>query len=258
VKLVALVALVACGRNEPKPIVEPTPPAGDARVVDAGVAAIPASARELVTAVVDDWDSTRATLRRYRRDGARWQAVGDAWPGVIGASGAGWGVGLHGTGAPAGRGGPVKREGDTRSPAGVFALRRAYGYAGTAPSGTRLPYTQVDAAWQCIDDPDSRHYARIFDRRGVATDWKTAEDMRRSDDLYTWVVDLAHNPDRTRGAGSCIFLHVWGGTDSATIGCTAMAEARLAELIATLDPSAVFVLLPRSEYAALAPVWALP
>jgi hypothetical protein len=37
-----------------------------------------------------------------------------------------------------------------------------------------------------------------------------------------------------------------------------MDERKLAELIATLDPSAVFVLLPRAEYAALAPAWALP
>jgi hypothetical protein len=37
-----------------------------------------------------------------------------------------------------------------------------------------------------------------------------------------------------------------------------MDERRLARLIATLDPSAVFVLLPRAEYEALAPAWTLP
>ena len=42
------------------------------------------------------------------------------------------------------------------------------------------------------------------------------------------------------------------------MGCTAMAEPKLAQLIGELDPRAVFVLLPRAEYDALAPRWGLP
>ncbi len=38
----------------------------------------------------------------------------------------------------------------------------------------------------------------------------------------------------------------------------AMPDPVLAELIATLDPTAVFVLLPKAEYAALATSWGLP
>ena len=82
--------------------------------------------------------------------------------------------------------------------------------------------------------------------------------MRRPDDLYTWVIDIAHNPDRTPGAGSCIFLHVWSGPGSATVGCTAMAEPALATLLASLDAHAVYVLLPSAEYNALAAAWQLP
>jgi D-alanyl-D-alanine dipeptidase len=224
----------------------------------AAASIVPAEAKELVTAVVDDWDATRATLRRWRRTGAGWQPDGAPWPGVVGKSGAAWGVGLHGAGAPAGRGGPVKREGDGKSPAGAFALRRSYGYAKAPPAGTRLPYVPVDERWKCVDDPASQHYDQILDRTTVAPDWKSAEEMRREDALYAWVVDVAHNPARASGVGSCIFLHVWRGEGSTTAGCTAMDQRTLERLIATLDPSAVFVLLPRAEYAALAPAWALP
>jgi zinc D-Ala-D-Ala dipeptidase len=138
----------------------------------------------------------------------------------------------------------------------VFALRGAFGYAKTATS--MLPYLAVTDDWECVDDPASKHYTAILDKRTTTVDWKSAEEMRRKDDLYKWGVDVAHNPGATAGGGSCIFLHVWRGPDSATVGCTAMAEQTLQTLIGKLDPSTVFVLLPAAEYAALAPAWGLP
>jgi D-alanyl-D-alanine dipeptidase len=216
---------------------------------------IPDDAAQLVTAIVDDWSSTTATLQLWQRQrGSAWQPVGDAWPGVIGSKGAAWGDGLHGHGAPAGQHGPIKHEGDDTSPAGAFALRAAYGYAAQPPQGTRLPYTPSDGL-ECVDDPSSSHYAQITRAGG---DWKTAEHMKRGDALYTWVVDIAHNPERIRGDGSCIFLHVWSGPSSTTVGCTAMAQGKLESLVATLEPTAVYVLLPRAVYRSLASAWNLP
>jgi L,D-peptidoglycan transpeptidase YkuD (ErfK/YbiS/YcfS/YnhG family) len=228
-------------------------------VADAATSAIiPATSQQLLTAIVPDWTSTTAELQLWQRDGAGWRAIGEAWPGVVGRTGTAWGVGLHGTGAPAGRDGPFKHEGDGKSPAGAFAIRRVYGYAPAPPEGTHLAYTTLADPWQCVDDPASKHYDEILDRRTVTVDWKSAEQMRRADILYTWVIDLGHNPARTPGDGSCIFLHVWNGPDSSTVGCTAMDEDRLTHLVAALDPSATYVLLPRAEYDALAGAWRLP
>jgi L,D-peptidoglycan transpeptidase YkuD (ErfK/YbiS/YcfS/YnhG family) len=151
-----------------------------------------------------------------------------------------------------------KREGDGKSPAGRFPLAIAYGYAAAPPPGTRLPYTTTDASWQCVDDADSRYYARVLDRRTVAPDWRSAEDMHRGDELYRWVIDTGYNPEHKRGRGSCIFLHVWAGPESTTVGCTAMAQPELVRLLSHLEPGATFVLLPRDEYRALAGAWSLP
>ena len=52
--------------------------------------------------------------------------------------------------------------------------------------------------------------------------------MRRDDALYTWVVEVRHNPAAIPGGGSCIFLHVWDGPADTTVGCTAMPEPTLA------------------------------
>lgn len=221
---------------------------------------IPDETRELVVAVVADWDATDATLTHWRRTGAAWSAVGAPWPAVIGGNGAAWGQGLHGDGAPAGRSGPVKREGDGRSPAGVFALGPTFGYAAAAPAGARVAYTAVTPSWRCVDDPASAHYNRVVDEATVAKDWASAEDLRRDDELYRWVVEVRHNAGATPGGGSCIFLHVWRGPGGGTAGCTAMPARALERLIAGLDPAArpAFVLLPAAEVAALGPAWGLP
>ena len=207
----------------------------------------PAQLREqLITGIVDDWSSTHATLRLWSRTGAGpWQPVGDPWPAVIGRSGAALVEAKH--------------EGDGKSPAGRFELRGAYGYASAPPDGTRLPYTQSDRL-ECVDDPASKVYTQIVDGTSATRDWKSSEQMRRSDVLYTWVIDIAHNTTAQPGGGSCIFFHVWSGPDSTTAGCTAMPEDKLVGLLRTLDPAAHprYVLLPRAEYQARQVAWDLP
>jgi D-alanyl-D-alanine dipeptidase len=258
---IALVAIAAC--KKPAPTVRdsaPSPVASPEAGTLGARFAIPATTNQLVTAITADWDAVGAELRLWTRDGAGWKQIGDAWRGVVGRSGTSWGSGLHGRGAPAGRAGPIKREGDGKSPAGVFDLTSAFGYAKTAPSGSTIGYQQVDTNWKCVDDPRSREYNRVLDARSTTVDWKSAEEMRRGDDAYEWVVEVAHNASRTPMDGSCIFLHVWSGPDSSTVGCTAMEEAVLASLIAKLSPAdrPAFVLLPRAEYDALAETWNLP
>jgi zinc D-Ala-D-Ala dipeptidase len=216
---------------------------------------IPKQTKQLVTAVVDDWTSTHARLTLWQRTMSGWEPVGDQWPAVIGKAGSAWGIGV----APAGREGPTKKEGDMKSPAGVFAFRSVYGYAEDAPKNWRMPYEQ-STDLECIDDAASEHYAKIVDRKQVPSDWESSEQMRREDEVYQWVLDVAHNPDAKPGAGSCIFLHVWSGPESTTAGCTAMDKPKLENLLNKLDPAnqPLYVLLPRAEYRLVAPLWGLP
>lgn len=246
---IALPALLgACGAN-------PAPANG------AQPAPIAAETRQLVVVTVDGWEDASGELERFERGpGGGWKGVGQGWPAAIGGGGSAWGRGLHGHGPPAGRAGPVKQEGDGKSPAGAFALGRAFGYEAAPPLGTRVPYVQVDESWVCVDDARSAHYNAVLDRDGVAIDWSSFEEMRRADELYRWVLLVDHNPGAAPGAGSCIFLHLWSGPDSRTAGCTAMERADMETLLSWLDPAAhpVFVLLPAAEAAALRAPWVLP
>jgi L,D-peptidoglycan transpeptidase YkuD (ErfK/YbiS/YcfS/YnhG family) len=242
---------------------------------NASTAPIPASASaldtkptsnslQLVVVVTDDWSSVPGEMRRYERDGVRttWRAVGTGVAVVVGAAGLGWGDGLHGTGSP-GETGPIKHEGDNRSPAGVFRLTSAFGYAPKASfPWIKMPYVEATDAYKCVDDVRSLHYNQmLFTSPALRIDWTSAEDMHRRDSLYRLGVVVEHNINGRRiGGGSCIFLHLWPGRDGNTSGCTAFAPDAMNELLAWLDPDAVplLVQLPRSEYARLRSLWGLP
>jgi D-alanyl-D-alanine dipeptidase len=112
-----------------------------------------------------------------------------------------------------------------------------------------------------VDDPASHYYNQLVDRSKVArVDWRSSEQMRRSDDLYKWGIFVAHNAAATPGAGSCIFMHIWKNSSTPTTGCTAMAERDLLQLLRWLAPKAqpILVQMPGRDYAILQSSYELP
>jgi len=229
------------------------PPAGAPSPLD--------DARQLVVVTTADWDAPRGELRRFEREGGAWREIGAAIPVTVGRAGSAWGLGLH---APQ-PDGPQKREGDGRSPAGVFAVGKAFGYAPEV--ATRLDYEAMDAGDWCIDVPGSPLYNRIVDQDQVGAEAvkESTEPMRRDlhangDLRYRVGFVIEHNPGAVERAGSCIFAHVWKSPADATAGCTAMDEGELQALMRWLDRRRAprFVLLPQAEYARLRADWKLP
>ncbi|MGB5812582.1 MAG: L,D-transpeptidase family protein [Polyangiales bacterium] len=221
---------------------------------------VPREATQLVTVITEDWNAFRGTLRRYERvreDG--WVEIGVPIAVVIGREGYGWGRGLHEGASEAERDGPTKHEGDGRSPAGVFRIGNAYGYASSI-EGITLPYAPATPALRCVDDPRSSHYNEIVSIDETRSDWQSAEHMRRDDELYTITIVVEHNLDPpTPGAGSCIFLHVWIDGDTGMSGCTAMPLQSLETLAAWLRPNtATLVALPATQYKTHQTAWSLP
>ncbi|HTU59645.1 MAG TPA: hypothetical protein VMF89_14440 [Polyangiales bacterium] len=215
---------------------------------------------QLVVVTSSGFDTWRAELQRYERSaGGSWRAVGAPIAVVLGHAGFAWGDGVHGTGVPDGRSGPLKREGDGRSPAGVFALGTLHGYAKHAPVGATLPYEQASAQQRCVDDPNAAAYNRIVEASPHGESWRSAERMRRDDDLYELALDIAHNRSPVvPGHGSCIFAHVWVDAQTPVTGCTGMALSELKTLLIWLEPDALWVSLPIQEYQALRACWDLP
>lgn len=215
--------------------------------------------RQLVVVTTSNWNATGGVLRRFERRGNVWRRTGPDIPVMIGRNGLAWGRGLQTT-PPRG---PQKQEGDGKSPAGIFRLPSAFGFA--APQDVpqiRLPYVQLTGTVECVDDTNSFHYNTIVDRKAVARpDWNSSEKMRRVDPEYQIGVVVAQNSDPAElGAGSCIFLHVWESPGSTTSGCTAMALDSMQTLAAWLDPAAhpLLAQMPEAEYRRRQSSWHLP
>ena len=130
-----------------------------------------------------------------------------------------------------------------------------------------LPYAQMQATSWCMDVPASPLYNRIVDAAqvGAAAVEGSSEPMRLDlhrdgDRRYRNGFVILHNAQAVKGAGSCIFAHLWGKPGQSTAGCTAMAPESMQRLYAWLDPDArpVFVLLPEAEYRRLQATWNLP
>jgi L,D-peptidoglycan transpeptidase YkuD (ErfK/YbiS/YcfS/YnhG family) len=198
----------------------------------------------------------------FARAEGSWKYL-DSWPVVIGKNGLGWGRGLH-RDADRIPGEPVKREGDGKSPAGVFGLLKAYGYPPADSVRTGLPYIQATPDIIGIDDVTSEFYNQVINLREKGLNPEklpSHEDLLRNDDLYRYVIVVGHNLPRPQpGAGSCIFLHLWRGPGSYTAGCTAMEEKHMVKLLEWLDPAdhPVIVALTRAGFERLKSRWGLP
>ncbi|PPV06703.1 hypothetical protein XBLMG947_2275 [Xanthomonas bromi] len=218
-------------------------------------------ARMLIVVTTPDWNSTQARLQTFSRVDGTWQPAAQRFAVALGRHGSAWGEGLH----PAQTQGPQKREGDGRSPAGVFAIGPAFGYLTSIDS--TMPYQAMSATHYCMDVPSSPLYNRIVDAAqvGQAAVAGSTEPMRldlrhAGDARYSEGFVIAHNPKAIPGRGSCIFAHLWRTPGQFTAGCTAMAAADMQRLLAWLKPDdhPLFVLLPRAEYARLHTAWQLP
>jgi L,D-peptidoglycan transpeptidase YkuD (ErfK/YbiS/YcfS/YnhG family) len=228
-----------------------------------------AHSTQVLLVTTPDWNAVEGQLRRYERVSAHenWLPVGDPISIVVGRSGLAWGIGLITTDDVRSASDPVKMEGDGKSPAGVFALGTAFGYASAPPTGLKLPYLGLTPSIECVDDPGSKHYNRIVDRSAIAPDWNSSEHMRDAGESYRWGVVVDHNATVAAdsnlpepGRGSCVFLHIWHSHDQGTAGCTAMSQTALESLLAWLDPARkpVLVQLPEATYERLTDRWMLP
>jgi hypothetical protein len=230
-----------------------------------------AHSTQTIVVTTPSWNAVEGRLQRYERASTheKWRPVGKPISIVVGKYGLGWGIGVIATDDSNVRiaSDPIKREGDGKSPAGVFALGTAFGYASQPLPGLKMTYLNLTPSIECVDDTGSKYYNRIVDRSVVAPDWNSSEDMRNVGG-YRWGIVVDHNgivtgdngdPPEPEG-GSCVFLHIWHSHDQGTVGCTAMSQIDLESLLNWLDPARkpLLIQLPEPAYERLINRWTLP
>lgn len=216
------------------------------------------AAKQMVLVVAKDWSTTSGTLYRLERASPEkpWRNIGPPMKTILGRTGLAWAEDV----GKVANGHTVKEEGDGKSPAGIFHFETVYGTVSTGSPSVkklRLPYRQITADLECVDDVKSDQYNRMVERSRIPSpDWNSSERISSlSDSVYRWlaVVDYNHNGAH-RGAGSCIFFHVADAGGRPTAGCTALKQADLLELFRWIDPrkSPVIVQTAREGLDALA------
>lgn len=218
-----------------------------------------AQSKQLLVVFTPSWEAVNGSLQLYQRAqrGARWVRIGKSVPVVVGKNGLGWGNELASNQWP----GPLKKEGDGRSPVGAFSVGPAFGFASAAGASMKLAYFPLTKNSVCIDDERSRYYNQLLDSSLIGKpDWSSAELMRQVP-LYKWGAVVQYNTKHpVAGVGSCIFLHSWRKPSKGTAGCVAMMEAQLLAIVTALNPAQkpVIVLLSAPAYQRLKNKWDLP
>ncbi len=173
---------------------------------------------QLIFAINTDTSSFHVKIHTLEKKNGLWHPVFPASDGSIGEKGF----------ATIGE----KREGDGKTPSGIFPLGIAFGYDPSV--ATRMPYRQAteDDFW--VDDVNSEDYNQWVRGEPNAA---SREKMKRDDDQYKYGVVIEYNTHPiVKGNGSAIFLHVWKPGES-TSGCVAMSEEMVLKILGWLDPA---------------------
>ncbi|MBR2313761.1 MAG: hypothetical protein IKA55_02780 [Akkermansia sp.] len=227
---------------------------------------MPQESRQAIIGISDDWNSSHVTLTMVEKNSTgKWQRVLGPFPGRLGRNGSVWGLGTHRN--PAGA--TVKKEGDGRSPAGIFPLGGLWvNHPVPVQHDPSIPYVNVGPNDLWVSDPRLPH---LYNRHlrldhPATTAWEKHEQMRQNDYPHSIKLLVHHNTTESIGrpivgAGSSIFFHIWRRNGTApTAGCTSMDEQHLRQFISRLKASSkpVYILLPRAEYTRRRKSWGLP
>lgn len=178
----------------------------------------PAVNRQVVVVTPSGGHPFEAVLTAWDFRQGVWRKMLGPWPVVVGRNGF----------AP--RGG--KKEGDGKTPSGVYALGGAFGERNHIATG--LAYRQVNADDIWIDDPASGDYNRWVKLPATGASF---EYMLRPDGLYEMGLIVEYNTSPVvPGDGSAIFMHIWRNRGRApTAGCVGMDRWRLRRLLNWLE-----------------------
>lgn len=198
------------------------------------------NSQQLLLVITQNESAVTGLLYLYQRADLRsvWKREGSIFPVVVGKNGMLSTIG--------------KREGDGRTPMGIFALGPIFGFA--QRDSAYFPYYRLTVDSVCVDDPQSHYYNKLINSNAIdQPDWHSAEHMR-SVPQYRLGAVLQYNVQKPiPGAGSCVFLHSWRNSKQGTTGCVALSATALQFVLWQLDSKKrpIIALFTQSAYRAV-------
>ena len=132
------------------------------------------------------------------------------------------------------------KEGDRKTPVGVFRFTKAFGILENP--GAKMEYIQVNKNHYWVDDSGSNYYNQFVSTEAVAPDWSSAEHIMDYGKSYHYVLATSYNCENVPGAGSAVFLHCMSEKSEATAGCVAVPEVYMREIMRRVKPECVLII----------------
>ena len=179
----------------------------------------------VVAAFAEDATDAWISLHEKQSDGS-WHMVMTT-PGFVGRNGVG-----------------KTREGDARTPVGVFHFNRAFGIADDP--GCAIPYVKVDNDIYWSGDPrEGYRYNELVSLKDLpGLDLESGDSEHIIDYIYQYqyCLNISYNEEGTPGLGSAIFLHCFGPVKPYTGGCVAIPESNMRFVMQHIDADTVVVI----------------
>lgn len=131
------------------------------------------------------------------------------------------------------------KEGDKKTPTGLYTFTKVMGIASNP--GTKMPYHKIDGNdYWC----GGKNYYNQFIDEDVQThdcDKKNDEKLIKYNTPYQYLAALNYNHSNIYGKGSAIFLHCNTNSGS-TLGCIAINKSHMKRIIKEIDSSTCIII----------------
>ena len=179
----------------------------------------------IVAAFSEDATDAWVSLHQKQNDGS-WHMIMTT-PGFIGKNGLG-----------------KTKEGDAKTPTGIFHFNRAFGIADDP--GCAIPYVKADDDTYWSGDPrEGYHYNELVSSRdlpGLDLESGDSEHIIEYPYHYQYCLNISYNEEGTPGLGSAIFLHCLGPAKPFTGGCVAIPEDHMRYVMQKINGDTVVVI----------------
>ena len=163
---------------------------------------------------------SKAKVILYNKDNGKWKKI-------LSCSGE---VGKNGI--------DKQREGDKKTPTGIFNLTHGFGIKKNP--GTKVPYVKVNSnLYWC---GDQNYYNQLIDITEKPHHC-TGEHLIDYTQCYAYGMFLDYNKECIPGKGSAIFLHCKGNSGY-TAGCVAVSQENMIKILRSVEPGAKICIYP--------------
>ena len=132
-----------------------------------------------------------------------------------------------------------EKEGDRKTPIGIFDLPVAFGI--NDDPGCKIPYVKVDAnLYWCGDEA---YYNQMIDITRMPHCCQ-GEHLIDCAPQYHYAMFISYNQEGIYGKGSAIFLHCTG-ENPYTAGCVAVSEEHMKNILQTVSPGSKICIYPK-------------